>query len=106
MSEYDELVKKLRSFGVTTRGIMVGNVHDAADTIQALQSQVDRLKGVLETVQKELKATQLVSLHLINELEEIASYDTAIECDEDGEEEQVEADVLIKRARSALEAKP
>lgn len=52
MSEYDELVKRLRSFGVTTRGIMVGHVHDAADVIQALQSEVDRLKGVLGDIKR------------------------------------------------------
>lgn len=80
---------------------------ESKDEIDSLVCELADKEAEIVRLRKELKATQLVSLHLINELEEIASYDTTSECDEFDEEEQVEADVLIKRARAAvLKAKP
>ena len=41
----EKLIKRLRSFGVTTRGIMVGDVHDAADIICRLAAKEAVLGG-------------------------------------------------------------
>jgi len=122
MSEYKELVKDLNDLQELPPMECVEEYHNAHDRklYGRAASELERLAFTreawvgaaedyvrrAEAAEKELKATQLVCLHLINELEEIASYDTTSECDEFEEEGQVEADVLIKRARSALEAKP
>lgn len=44
MSEFDALTKWWRSFGKTKTRVAAGDVHGAADTIQALQFEVAWLK--------------------------------------------------------------
>ena len=48
VDEIKELVKRLRAFGVTTRGIMVGHVHDAAAALEALAGEVERVSALLQ----------------------------------------------------------
>lgn len=49
--EIEKLVKRLRAFCTETHAINVRDVHAAADTIEALRAENERLKAALELVQ-------------------------------------------------------
>lgn len=95
MSEYDELVNGLRERAehAATEGNMTATCDaryfaQSADAIRALEAEVERLKGVLGEISRQ-KTT--------DELNKWEHWDFNFE----------EAfDAAIKKARSALEAKP
>ena len=74
-----ELVKRLRAFCTETRAINVRDVHAAADALESLVAERDRLKGEVERYRERHKEYMILQ----NDLERVAGEKVAAEAERD-----------------------